>query len=503
VPGANGDSYDAVVVGAGLGGLSAGAALAKAGKRVLLAERQDGPGGNARAFQRGAYTFDPAIHVTAHGYNIEFLDNYLHALGVSSSLELIVLDEMYSVELCGSRFTLPTGVEAVIEYLAERFPSQRDGIARYIAACAQATIESQAPPPRVALKDLEAVMAALPTLFKYRTSTLQAAIEEFVDDPEAQAVLGAQWPYMGLPPSRLSFMAGTGVWMAFMAPGPVYVRGSFQALADALAAVVAGNGGTIAYGAAATRIGVEDGRVTGVTLEDGREVHAPVVISNADARLTFEQLIGAEHVPDQITRRLTRMHPSISAFLLYSASTLPLHELGLTAETFVYDHPDHDATWADVTAGKLGGTWLSVPTLHDPALAPEGEHLVMFTSLMPYDTGEPWSQAKERVTEQMIDRVEALLPGYRESITFVDSATPETFHRYTLAHEGAIYGWENTPNQTLPKRLPQQTGIEGLLLAGHWTNPGTGSVRCLLSGLSAAAIVAGHHDPIEFLGTLR
>jgi prolycopene isomerase len=500
--GANHDTYDAVVVGAGLGGLSAAAALAKAGKRVLLAERQDGPGGNARAFQRGPYTFDPAIHVTAHGFNIEFLDSYLHALGVASSVELIMLEEMYSVELCGSRFTLPTGVEAVIEYLSELFPSERDGIARYIGTCAQATIESQAPPPRVALKDLEEAMAALPTLFKYRSSTLQAAIEEFVGDPEAQAVLGAQWPYMGLPPSQLSFMAGTGVWMAFMAPGPVYVRGSFQALADALAAVVADNGGTLAYDTAASRIGVEDGRVTGVTFEDGREVDAPVVISNADAQLTFEQLIGAEHVPDRLGRRLGRMRPSISAFLLYSASTLPLHELGVTAETFVYDHADHDATWADVTAGRIGGTWLSVPTLHDPSLAPEGEHLVIFTSLMPYDIGEPWSEANARVTEQMVDRVEALLPGYRDSITFIDSATPETFHRYTLAHQGAIYGWENTPNQTLPKRLPQQTPIDGLLLAGHWTNPGTGSVRCLLSGLSAAAIVAGHPDPIEFLDTL-
>jgi prolycopene isomerase len=169
---------------------------------------------------------------------------------------------------------------------------------------------------------------------------------------------------------------------------------------------------------------------------------------------------------------------------------------------FVYDHPSHDDTWADVEAGRLGGTWLSVPTLHDSSLAPDGEHLVIFTSLMPFDIGEPWAGAKQRVTEEMVARVERLLPGYRDSITFLDSATPETFYDYTLAHQGAIYGWENTPNQTLPKRLPQQTPIEGLLLAGHWTNPGTGSVRCLLSGLTAAAMVAGHHDPIEFLATL-
>jgi prolycopene isomerase len=492
--------YDAVVVGAGLGGLSAAACLAKAGKRVLVAERQDGPGGNARAFQRGPYVFDPAIHLTAHGFNIEFLDVYLQALG--ARVELILLEDLYAVDVCGERFTLPTGVEAVIEYLASRFPADADGIAQYIETCARATRESQAPPPRVALKDLEAAMAALPTLFKYRTSTLGAAIGEFVRDPRAQSLLAAQWPYMGLPPSRLSFMTGTGVWMAFMAPGPVYVKGSFQKLADALADVALDHGATILYDSPVTRITVDGSQVTGAELQDGRTVRAPIVVSNADARLTFEQLVGPESVPERFMRRVMRMQPSISAFLLYSACTLPLHELDLTSEVFVYDHWDHDETWADVQAGKLGGMWLSIPTLHDRTLAPDGEHLLIFTSLMPYDIGEPWPQAKPRVTEQMIERVEAMLPGYRDSIKFVDSATPETFHTYTLAHEGAIYGWENTPNQTLPKRLPQTTPIEGLLLAGHWTNPGTGSVRCLLSGLSAAATIEGHHDPIEFLGTL-
>jgi phytoene desaturase len=496
------DSYDAVVIGAGLGGLSAAAALARAGKRVLLAERQDGPGGNARAFTRGDYIFDPAIHVTAQGFDIEFLGGYLHALGVASSVELMVLDELYAVDVGGERFTLPTGIDPVIEYLSERFPQEADGIAAYIQTCAQVTRESQAPPPRVALKDLEDVMAALPMLFKYRTSTLQSAIEEFVADPRARAVLGAQWPYMGLPPSELSFMAGTGVWMALMSPGPVYVRGSFQKLADALAEVVTSSGGTVQYGTPVSRIGVEGGRATSVTLDGGHEVRAPVIVSNADARLTFEQLVGVEHLPERFLRRLDRMRPSISAFMLYSACTLPLEEMDLAAEVFAYEHWDHDQTWSDVNAGKLGGTWLSIPTLHDRSLAPEGEHLVLFTSLMPYDIGEPWAEAKARLTEEMTARVESLIPGYRDSVTFLESATPQTFHDYTLAQNGAIYGWQNTPNQTLPKRLPQQSPIEGLLLAGHWTNPGTGSVRCLLSGLGAAAMAVGYQDPIEFLGTL-
>lgn len=497
------DRYDAVVVGAGLGGLSAAACLAKTGRSVLLVERQDGPGGNAHAFTRGPYTFDPAIHITAHGFNIEFLDVYLEALGAAEGLDLMLLESLYSVDVDGARFTLPVGVEPLIEYLGDQFPGERDGIARYVRLCADVTRESQAPPPRVALKDLEAAMAALPLLFRYRTSTLAAAIDEFVDDPQARSLLGAQWPYMGLPPSQLSFLTGIGVWMAFMERGPVYPRGSFQKLADAIAAVLEESGGEILYGRQVTSIATDGGTASGVVLDDGRRVSAQVVISNADAQQTFEHLVGLDQLPERFVRRLQRMVPSVSAVMLYAACTLPVHENGLAGETFVYDRWDHDETWADVEAGRLGGMWLSMPTLHDRSLAPDGEHLVIFTSLMPYDIGEPWRDAKQRYEELMLERVEGMLPGFRESITFVDSATPETFEHYTLAQKGAIYGWANTPNQTQPKRLPFETPIGGLYLAGHWTDPGTGSVRCLLSGLRTAAAIAGEHDPIAFLSSLR
>jgi prolycopene isomerase len=201
-------------------------------------------------------------------------------------------------------------------------------------------------------------------------------------------------------------------------------------------------------------------------------------------------------------KKLRRMKPSISGFLLYSAAKINPADFGLDHETMVYRHWDHDETYEDVVAGRLGGTWLSIPTMHDPSLAPDGEHIVIFTSLMPYDIGEDWDQAKPRLTEQMIDRLEELMPGYRDAITFVDSATPKTFENYTLAQQGAIYGWENIPSQTVPKRLDFRTPIEGLWLTGHWTHPGTGSVRCLLSGALTAAGITDRGDPIALLGEL-
>jgi prolycopene isomerase len=250
-------------------------------------------------------------------------------------------------------------------------------------------------------------------------------------------------------------------------------------------------------------ISLEDGNAAGVVLDDGRAVKAPVVVSNADATHTLEALVGEEHLPDRFLRRLRRMKPSLSAFLLYSATTLDPAEFDVAHETFVYRNWDHEQTYGDILDGRLGGTWLSFPTMHDPSLAPEGEHIVIFTSLMPYDIGTPWAEEKARYTELMLAEVESILPGYGDSIKFMDSAKPATFESYTLARQGAAYGWENTPNQTVPKRLDFRTPVPGLWLAGHWTHPGTGSVRCLLSGAQTAAGVLGGHDPIEMLGSLH
>lgn len=497
-----GDSFDVVVIGAGLGGLSAGACLAKAGRKVLVVEREDGPGGNARAFRRGPYTFDPAIHVTAQGFNIAFLDFYLSALGIEDQVELLRAEDFFGVDIGGERWRLPVGLDALKSYLAEQFPHEADGVRSFIETCAQTTRESQAPPPRVGLADLDAVKAALPMLFKYRRSTLADVLDEYLKDPLVKAVCGAAWPYLGLPPGRLSFMAYSGALMALLDPGPLYVKGSFQSLADALAGCIAEHGGEVVSGNAAEAIELADGHVAGVQLEGGERVAAEVVVSNADARQTFERLLPAVALPERFMRRLGKMRPSISAFVLFSAAKLDPAEQGLSHEHFVYPGADHDADFEKVLAGKLGGTWLSLPSQHDSSLAPEGEHVIVFSSLMPYDVGEPWEQAKPRYMELMLDAVERVLPGYRDALTFADGATPATFQRYTLAEQGAAYGWENTPDQTVPKRLDFRTPIEGLFLAGHWTHPGTGSIRCLLSGAQTAAAIEGREHPVELLGSL-
>jgi prolycopene isomerase len=282
----------------------------------------------------------------------------------------------------------------------------------------------------------------------------------------------------------------------------VYCRGSFQKLADAFAAAIERNGGELLLETEVTRIDVGEGRVTGVRLADGTEIAAPVVVWNGDATRAVDELIGPDRIPGPVYQRYRRLEPSLSAFVVFAATREDPRSHGLAPEHFVHNSWDHEAIQQDVAEGRLGGMWISIPTMHDPSLAPPGEHLVMLTSLMPYDIGEPWSEARPRLEELALQELERLIPGLREGATFVESATPGTFERYTLSRWGAAYGWANTPTQTTPKRLERTLGLEGFFLAGHWTEPGTGSLRSIYSGLLAAQMLLGYESPDELLGAL-
>lgn len=485
------DSYDVAVVGSGLGGLSVAAALAKLGKSVLVVEQHESPGGYAHVFERNGYRFDPAIHYTAQGNDGELLDVLLRLLGVRDEVNLITSDMEHSVQLPGLRVSAPVGIEAFIEENARQFPHEADGIRQFFQLCVDATRESQQAAQRLSLAELDRAVEQLPLLFTYRMATLADVIDQFVTDPKAKALCGAMWPYMGPPPSKASFMVYAGLLYATIETGPIYCEGSFQKLADAFVTALENNGGELVLKKRVERIVVSDGRATGIVLDGGREIRASTVVSNADALQTFEQMIGPEHLPTSLSRQLKRFTLSDSAFVVFAATTIDVEAAGLPHEMLIYDHWDHERTHADVWAGKPGGLWIAFPTTFDPGLAPAGEHLVILSSIAKYDIGVPWSDAREGFTEQMLDQIEAVLPGFRDQMTFLETATPETFERYTLNSRGATYGWAATPNQSTGKRLKQRTPIEGLYLSGHWTEPGAGSFRAIFSGVTAATQIAG------------
>lgn len=503
------EAYDAIVIGAGLGGVSAGAFLAKAGKKVLVVDRLDGPGGYAHAFRRGPYLFDPAIHATGQADPGGRFDLMLEHLGIRDRVDFLKVDPFYSAVLPDFKLDAPLGLESFLDAHGARFPDQASGLRDLFAVCTRVFYELQQlearQTPAGLAAGLDDAVARYPTLFGYFRATVDDVLDEFLTDPRARATVTAMWPYLGLPPAHVAFLPWAGMMVSYLLGGQFYCKGSFQTLVDAIVHALTADGGELVVRNQVQRITVRDGRAAGVVLADGREVSAPIVVSNVDARQTFERLVGPEHLPPRFMRRLGRLRQSLSAFLVYSATTADVAASGLAHEAFIYPGWDHEETYRGMLSGNPDGMAICacMPTMADPSLAPPGEHVVTAVALVPYDVGRPWTEVKESFTEAMVAGLDRALPGYRDGLTHLESATPHALERYSLNHKGAIYGWDNTPQQAGSRRLRHETPLEGLYLSGHWTQPGTGSSRVVYSGAQAAQAALGFEHVGELIPQLH
>jgi phytoene dehydrogenase-like protein len=181
---------------------------------------------------------------------------------------------------------------------------------------------------------------------------------------------------------------------------------------------------------------------------------------------------------------------------------MDLAAAGLCHESFQFAGIDHDHAWSTTLAAAPEWLSMTVPTLIDASLAPEGQHTVVLTTLMPYDGAPSWRAEKKRGVERMLEQVERRVPGFARHVRFAEGGTPRTMERYTRNTAGAIYGWELSPAQVGPARLAATMPIDGLHLAGHWTRPGGGIYGVVLSGIDAATHVLGLKTPAALWRTL-
>lgn len=482
------DEYDVVVIGSGMGGITAGALLAKVGRKVLVVERQNAAGGYAHAFKRNSYTFDPAIHVVAQGKEGQIFDALLTYLNIRDRCSLHPAGRWYTAIFPDLVFDAPVGIQAFIETVVNCFPEHEEGIRKFFQICTQLHYELHEISLEVSLKDLDKTMERFPIIRDYSRATVGDVLDECLTDIRVKALCAATWPYLGVPPSKLDFVTFSVMLLAHV-EALFHCEGGFQKMVDALAYALYENGGELVVGNGAQKILIEDGRTVGVLLDNGDTIRTPVVVSNADARQTFDALVGDEHLPAPFIKRLHRMRPSISAFLVFAATSLDLTQFNAAHDVFVFHHWDHEETYRDILNGKIGGISIRLVTLEDSSLAPAGEHIAIITAPMPYDIGIPWSEVRDRYTEELLDEVDHVFPGFRDKLTFVEASTPQALERFTGNYQGATYGWELSPPYTGSKRLKHQTPVQGLFLSGHWTQPGTGCVRTLGSGVHTAQIV--------------
>lgn len=479
------DHFDYVVIGAGMGGLTAGALLARAGARVAVLEAHEYPGGCCHTFPMGDYQFCAAVHYIFSCGEGEPVFNLVRKLGLGDRVTFERLDpEGYDHFSCPSanlRFRIPNGLDKWRERLCDRFPREAAAIRRFFDVVTALSTQLDRLPETITATAFLRAAFDFPHVLRYRRYTLRDLFDRVGLSTPVRAVLSTQLGDVGLPPSEVSLLIYCALISRYSA-GAYYPTEHFKSFIDAIAGVIDGAPGCeLRLETEVSEARVERGRLESV-IAGGREITGDTFICNADPRW-FVDTVGRQHFPADYLRRVDYDY-STSAFSIYlGVRGIDLRDHGF-GNWNVWHYPglDLDATYAaQHRRDDLDDPWLfmSTPTLCSPGAttlhAPPGEQILELITTCAYQpfrdrldrSRKEYTRRKVAVRDRVLEIVERdYVPGLREHLGIRFAGTPTTNRRYLWAPRGNIYGSNLTPRNVDADRLKATTPIDNLFFTG-------------------------------------
>jgi phytoene dehydrogenase-like protein len=498
--------YDVIIIGGGVGGMSAATTLANKGLKVLLLEQHNKVGGCATDFKRGDFTFNTAMHLlVGAGDRVpnEGLNKLLVVNGVYDKMKLYELPDYYRSLYPGIDFRVPNRWDELDTALKERWPEESAGVDKFHKLCADLYNDTLSIKDIFRMSGFKAFLtkAKIPfkqkTLFDWKDKTLADLMDECFTNDDIKAVLNQTWVYYGAPvkdQSALFFMSATNAIMTY---GTYHVFGTAQAMSDAYAERIRELGGEVKTGTLVTKIIIEDGLARGVETEFGDTYTARYVICNTDPYQMIFKLIGEENLPKDYVNKVKNMKIANSLFGVYLGLNIDLKKLGYTDTEIIYSS-DKDSTkiYDNMMKGDFadGASSISIySNFEDPIYAPPGKSCVVLHAYSDYDAWpkdrDEYQKMREEKAWEQIRLAARIIPELADpkNIEVLETVTPLSLEEYTMNYKGVPYGFYLDTKQW--DKIPNDTPIDNIFIASNWSQAWFGMGAGQVNGWRAARLI--------------
>jgi all-trans-retinol 13,14-reductase len=470
--------YDIIIIGAGLGGLTAGAKLTKEGKKVLLIEQHSQPGGCATTFRRGVYTMEVGLHEMDGPSPRDMKTRIFNELGVFENVDFIKIPEFYHFVNERLEITIPHDPSDAKMILIRKFPDETSGIEAYF---------NQILNPKKKSVGSEQI----------NDISLGEFLDSVIKNDELKLILLGNLGYFHDDPYSISLTYYSVAQGSYFNGGASFIRGGSQKLSDHLANYITSHGGNVLLNHKVTGFIVENNILRGVEYMNKRSASHDLLTAYSDEIIANNALPNAAvMLPEEYSKKLLaaigNQKPGASLLTIYFGFRKSLRKIGHNHySTFIFD--GSIKTQADILENNKGDfskrsfTFIDYGQI-DSGLAPEGrsvgavcciDYLKDWENL----TDIQYEAKKEEVAGMFIRRLEKIIPGITDAIEFYEVGTSATIKRYTLNPDGAVYGFAQTPG----KRVIDTSEIfDNLHFASAWGKTGGGFSGAIYSGFLCA-----------------
>ena len=491
------DKYDAVVIGAGNGGLVAAIRLLQGGAKVLVVEKHNLPGGFATSFRRGRFEFEASLHElndfgpADNGGDVRAL---FDALGVTDKIEWTPIPEAYRVIARKEKLdvTMPFGVKAFIDKMEKEVPGSRLSTERFFQLADDTRAAQKYTNERNGVVESSVMVKEYGNYVRTGSYSVNEVLDSIRMPKKAQDILRAYWCYLGAHCDDLSFSHYASMVIRYISRGAMMPKMRSHEISLALCERIRELGGEIWFNTEAVKIETgADGGVEGVVLEDGRRIATRHVVANCSPLVVYGRMMDC--VPEKIVRATNARKLAGRGFTMFLGLNKSADELGIENHNyFLYDTMDSAAQYEIMKKIDTNEAQATVCLNRAyPECSPPGTSMMYFTTLyMSDDWGnvkpEDYAKTKEKVANKMIDRFEQDTGAkIRDSIEEISVATPMTYARYCGHPEGGIYGYESQYWDGLNPRLQMMAHdhmTRGLRFAGGFAMRLSGYSSAYFSG---------------------